>query len=71
MRLLELQNNDKKARKLRTKKLLKGSKDIEEIFHYQSLLYIAKIICFKLINRYHDNLLAGHFGIEQTQELIA
>ena len=25
----------------------------------------------KLISRYHDNPLAGHFGIEKTRELVA
>ena len=40
MRFLELQDEDKEAKKLRSKKLLKNWKDIEEILYYQGLLYI-------------------------------
>lgn len=32
--------------------------------------YIPKIICFKVINRYHNNLLVHYFGIEKTWEFI-
>ena len=44
MRLLKLEDNYKKVKKLKSKKLLEGWKDIEEVFHYQSLLYILKVI---------------------------
>ena len=37
IRLLELQDDDKKAKKLNSKRLLKGWEDIEEVFHYQGL----------------------------------
>ncbi len=70
IRLSELLNNNKETKKLRTKKLLEGWKDIEEIFYYQRLLYVPKIICFKLISKYYNNLLVGYFGIEKTRELI-
>ncbi len=43
---------------------------MEEMFYYQDLSYIAKLICSVLINRPHDNPWADHFGIEKTQELI-
>lgn len=49
MRFLELQDNNQKARKLKVEILLEGQKDIKEVFHYSGLLYILKIICFKLI----------------------
>lgn len=65
MRLPKLQDNNKKAKKLRVEELLKGWKDIKEVFYYKSLLYVPKIICSKLINRYHNNLLAGYFRIEK------
>ncbi len=71
MRLLKLQDNDKKVRKLRVEELLEGWEEIEEMLHYQSLLYIVKIIYFKLISRHHNDLLVGYFNIEKTQELIA
>lgn len=31
----------------------------------------AKIVKTKLISSHHDDLLAGHFGINKIQELIA
>ena len=44
---------------------------MEEVLHYQGLLYIPKVIYSKLKNKYHNNLLVGQFGIEKTPELIA
>lgn len=66
MRLLKLQNDNKVARKLRVEGLPESWEDIKKVFHNQDLPYVSKIICFKLINRYHNNLLTGHFGIEKT-----
>ena len=66
MRLFELQNHDKKAKKLRSKKLQKGWEDIKEVLYYQSFPYILKIICLKLISRYYDNFLIYYFGIKKT-----
>ena len=43
--LSELQDDDKEAKKLRSKGLLEGWKDIKQVFHYQGLLYVPKIIC--------------------------
>ncbi len=71
MRLLELQKDDKEAMKLRLDGLLEGWEDIEQVLHYQGLPYVPKVICSKLINRHHDDPLAGHFGIEKTRKLIA
>lgn len=31
---------------------------------------MSKIVGTKLISKYHDNLLTGHFGIHKTQKLI-
>ncbi len=70
MRLSKLQNNDKKAKKLRVEELSENWEDIREVLYYQNLLYITKIICSKLISSYYDNLLANHFEIKKTQELI-
>ncbi len=70
MRLPKLQDNDKKAKKLRLEGLLKGWKDIEEVLYYQGHLYVPKVICSELINKYHNNLLVGHFSIKKTLELI-
>lgn len=70
MRLLELQDDDKKVKKLRLKGLPKDWEDIKHVFYYQGIPYVLKVICSKLINRYHNNLLAGHLGIEKICELI-
>ncbi len=71
MRLLELQDDDKKAKKLRSEGLPEGWEDIEQVLHYQGLPYVPKVIRSELISRHHDNPLVGHFGIEKTRELIA
>lgn len=63
IKLPKQQDNDKKIRKLRVKELSKDQKKIEKVLHYQSFLYVSKIICFKLISRYYNNLLASHLGI--------
>ncbi len=56
---------------MRSKGLPEGWENIEQVFHYQSLPYVPKVIRSELINKYHDDPLAGHFGIEKTRELIA
>lgn len=71
MKLPKLQNNNKKARKLRLERLSKGYKDIEKVFYYQGFPYVLKIICAELINKHYHNPLVGYFSIEMTWELIA
>ncbi len=71
MRLPELQDDDKEAMKLRSEGLPEGWEDIEQLLHYQGLPYVPKVIRSELINKYHNNPLAGHFGIEKTCKLIA
>lgn len=58
--------NNKEAKKLRLKKLPEDYKNIEEIFYYQGLLYVLKVVCLGLISRYYTNFLVGHFGIKKT-----
>lgn len=70
MKLLKLQNDYKKTKKLRVKRLLEDWKNIEEIFYYQDLPYVLKIICFEQITKHYDNLLTGYFEIKKTQKLI-
>ncbi len=70
IKLPELQDDDKKTKKLRSKELPEGWEDIEEVFYYQGLPYVSKVICSELISSHHDNPLAGYFGIKKTQELI-
>lgn len=71
MRLLKLQDNDKEGKKLRSKKLPEGQKDIEEVFYYQNILYVSNVICSKLISRHYNNPLVDNFDIEKSWELIA
>ena len=70
MRLLKLQNDDKEAKKLRLERLPKSWEDIKKVLYYQSFLYVPKAICLELINKYHNNLLIGYFGIKKMQKLI-
>ena len=44
---------------------------MEEVFYYQALPYVSKVICPELISRYYNNLLASHLGIEKMRELIS
>ena len=41
------------------------------MLYFQVLLYLPEIIRTEIINRHHDDLLAGYFGIEKTRELVA
>ncbi len=66
MSFFDLLKDDKKARELRLERLSKDWEDIKEVIYYSGFPYIPKIICFRLINRHHDNPLAGHFRIEKT-----
>lgn len=66
MRLPELWDDDKEAKKLRVDNLSKDWKNIKKVFYYQNLLYILKIIHTELINWYYDNQLTRYFGIKKT-----
>ncbi len=41
------------------------------MLYYQGLPYVLKVIRSELISRHHNDLPAGHFGIEKTRKLIA
>ena len=72
LRPQELQDEDNQARKVRTKQPGHADwQDVEDVLHHQGLPYAPKIIKIELISKYHDDSLAGHFGIEKTQELVA
>ncbi len=71
MRLFELQDNNKEAKKLKSERLLEDWENIKQVLHYQGLPYVLKVICSELINTHHNKPFAGHFGIEKTWELIA
>ena len=69
LRLQELQEEDAKAPKIRMEKDESWEK-IDVVLHHQSLPYIPKLIRTELISRHHNDLIASHFGIETTQELV-
>ena len=67
----ELQENDKEAKLFRNSAgLPEGWEDVEGVLQFQGLPYVPEIICSKVINCHHDDLLAGHFGIDKTRELV-
>ena len=71
LRLSELQENDEEAKLLReTAGLSKGWEDVEGVLQYQRLPYVPEIIRSELISRHHNDLLARHFGIDKTTELV-
>ena len=71
LRLAELQELDKEARKVRaTRKLQAGWEDIDGVLHHQGLPFVPEAIRIEFISRHHDDPLAGHFGINKTKELI-
>ena len=68
LRLQELQESNFKVQELRIKD---GYQDIDRLLYHQSLLFVPEAIQMELISRYHNNPLAGHFGIKKTRELLA
>lgn len=40
------------------------------MLNFQNLSYISKIIYKELISQYYNNLLAYHFEIKKTKELV-
>ena len=67
LKLQELQETDSEAPKLRIKE---GYQDSNGVLHHQGLLFVPKTMWIKLISRHHNDLLAGHFEINKTQELV-
>ena len=71
LRLAELQESDEEARKIRaTRELQEGWENSDGVLHHQGQLFVPEIIWTELISCHHNDLLAGHFGIDKTRELI-
>ena len=70
LRLYKLQAKNKQARKIMAEHS-ESWNNINGTLYQQSLSYIPEIIWIELISRYHNNLLASHFGIKKTYELVA
>ncbi len=69
MRLLKLYDDDKKAMKLRSKRLPEGWEDIEQVFHYQGLPYVLKVIRSELISKYHNELSCKSFWYRKDSQV--
>lgn len=69
MRYSKLQDHDKIVKKLRSRQLLEGWRNIKAVFYYQSFIYFLKVIYLKLIKKYYDNLFRGHFDVKKIQKL--
>ena len=70
LRFQELQEEDDQAKEIRADKP-EGWEESDRVLQHQGLPYVPEIIRTKLVSRHHDDLLAGHFGIEKTGELLA
>ncbi len=66
LRLSELQDDDKEAKKLRSERLSEGWENIKDVLNYLSLLYVSKVIRSELISRHHNDLHIDYFGIEKA-----
>lgn len=60
LRLPKLQKNNPKTREFR-KKLEEDCENMESVLYYPSLPYVLKIVDFKIINYYNNDLLADCF----------
>ena len=67
LKLQELQEVNLEAQELRQKD---GYQEIDGMLHHQGLSFVLKAIWIELISRYHNDSLAGHFGIKKTRKLL-
>ena len=71
-RLPELQGEDQLAGRIREQGLNDGwEEDTDGVLHHEGQQYVSEVIRTELISRHHDDPLVGHFGIDNTRELIA
>ena len=72
LRLLELQESDPEAQKLKSKEQLPdGWEDIDGVLHHQGLPFVPEVIRTELISQHYDDALVGHFGIDKTKDLVS
>ena len=69
LRLIKLQELDKKFKKIRAKGLDRYE-EIDGVLHHWGLLFVPEVIQIKLMSRHHNNPLASHFGMNKTRKLI-
>ena len=70
LRLPKLQETDNKVQMIRAEGTKDAYKEFDGVLYYQGLSFVPEAIRLKLISQYHNDSLAGHFGIHKTRELI-
>lgn len=69
--LLELQELNTKAEKIRAEVLKKSWKNIDGVLHHQALSFIPEIIRIEHISWYQNDLLADYLDIDKNKELVS
>ena len=69
LRLAKLQESDKEAQKIRVEGLNRYE-ELDGILYHQGLPFVSKAIWTKIISWHYNDLLARHFGIDKTKDLI-
>ena len=67
--LAELQELDEEAQRIRAEGL-NGYKELDGVLYQQRLPFVPKTIWTIIISRHHDDHLIGHFGINETKDLV-
>ena len=70
LRLQELQESNSSTQEIKVAGLQEGWKEFDRVLQHQELPYMPKIVRFELISRYHNDPLAGDFGVDKIRELI-
>lgn len=70
MRLLELQMKDQTAKKIKEQGLKISWEKIDGVLDQEDFPYWLEIIRIEIISRHHNDPLASHFGIGNTQEFV-
>ena len=45
-------------------------KELNGVLYHQRLLFVSEAIQTEIISQHHNDPLAGHFGIDETKDLI-
>ena len=72
LQLSKLQEKNEEAKRLKgSVGLPEDWEDVKGVLQYQRLPYVSEIIRSKVISRHHNDLLAGHFGIDRQESWLA
>ena len=69
LRLVELQESDKEAQRIRAEGL-NGYKKLDGVLYYQGLPFVPEAIQTKIISQYYEDPLVRHFGIDKSKDLV-